>query len=365
MRRPVDSWFFWIVAALAAGGLFIFFSASLGLLARDGASFSAVALNQLLGFLLGSVALFLATRFHYKSLKTYSFLIFLFSLILTAFVFIPGVGFSHGGATRWLNIFGVFSFQPSELLKLGFVLYLAAWLSSSSSRLVHARYGIAPFLILIGVVGILLLKQPDTGTFLVIFAAGVAQLLVAGVPLRHIGIVGILAAGGLAALSFLRPYLWARITVFFNPAIDPQGIGYQLQQSLIAIAQGEVFGRGFGQSVQKFNFLPEPINDSIFAVFSEEFGFIGGLALLSLFLVFAARGFMIASRAPDQFSRLLTVGIVILVMGQAFLNMGSMTGIFPLTGLPLPFVSHGGTALLLSLTEAGIVLGVSRYMHKR
>lgn len=365
MRRSIDLLFFWIVVSLAASGFFIFFSASLGLLARNGASFSAVALNQLLGFLLGTIALFVATRVHFKNLKAYSFHIFLFSLILTALVFVPDVGFSHGGATRWLDVFGVFSFQPSELLKLGFVLYLAAWLSSAGSRIAHARYGLVPFLILVAIAGAFLLKQPDTGTFMVLFFAGVAQIIVAGISWRHIGTVLSLAAAGLAVLVFLRPYLWARISVFLDPSTDPQGIGYQLQQSLIAVAQGEVFGKGFGQSIQKFKFLPEPINDSIFAVFSEEFGFIGGLALITLFLVFAARGFVIALRAPDQFSRLLVVGIVILIIGQAFLNMASMIGIFPLTGLPLPFVSHGGTALLLSLAEAGIVLGISRYIQKR
>ena len=152
-----------------------------------------------------------------------------------------------------------------------------------------------------------------------------------------------------------------RILTFLNPSSDPLGNGYQIQQSLIAIGSGHIFGRGFGQSVQKFDYLPEPMGDSIFAVFAEEFGFMGALLLLSLFIFFAFRGLKIATHSPDQFGGLLVVGIVILIVSQSFINIGSLIGIFPLTGLPLLFISHGGTALFFALVGVGIVLNVSRY----
>ena len=190
------------------------------------------------------------------------------------------------------------------------------------------------------------------------------MFLASGANWKHIwGVLGV-ALAGLATLAFTRPYVMDRILTFFQPAVDPQGTGYQIQQSLIAIGSGEFFGRGFGQSVQKFSFLPEPISDSIFSVFAEEFGFAGGALLITLFLLFALRGFIIAKNAPDAFSRLTVLGIVILITGQAFVNIGSMLNVFPLTGLPLPFVSHGGTALIVSCAAAGIVLTISRYSKK-
>lgn len=363
-KRSIDRVFLFTVITLVVAGFFIFTSASLGLLARSGASFSSVAFSQIfLGIIMGSIALITMSHVNYKYLQKYSFYIYLLSIAITLLVFIPALGFEFNGAKRWLSI-GSFSFQPAEFLKLGFVIYLAAWLSGIKDKIHTFSYGALPFVILITLAAIPLLLQPDTGTFLVIFAAGFGMFLTAGARWRDIASLIGLGIAGLAIMIFKRPYLMDRITAFIDPSKDPLGSGYQIQQSLIAIGSGEWFGRGFGQSIQKFNFLPEPIGDSIFAVVAEEFGFIGSVILIMIFLFFALRGMKIAAKSRDSFGGLLVVGIVILIVAQSFLNIGAMLGILPLTGVPLLFVSHGGTALFFALLSVGIILNVSRYTRK-
>ena len=345
-------------------GIFVFSSASLGVLAKSEAKFYSIIFSQIiLGFTLGIFSLILFSKFNYRFFRKYSFIIFVFAAVITALVFVPGLGFEHNGARRWIEV-GFFSFQPSEFLKIGFVIYFAALLSLARERVRTFRYGIFPFLALIGVCGAILIKQPDAGTFMVIFSAGLAMLFVSGTKLRNIAVLGFLSIVGMALLSLVKPYLKARIITYFNPGADPLGASYQIQQSLIAIGSGEIFGRGFGQSIQKFNFLPEPVGDSIFAVISEEFGFVGALTLLSLFLIFAFRGLKIASNTGDQFGRLLATGLVILIVFQSLINIGSMIGILPLVGVPIVFISHGGTALLFALAEVGIILNISKNTKK-
>jgi cell division protein FtsW len=210
------------------------------------------------------------------------------------------------------------------------------------------------------ILGGLLIKQPDTDNFLMIVFSGMAIFLVSGGRWRYILILIITALISVGVLAMTRPYVMQRITTFLNPSENAQGSGYQIQQSLIAIGSGGMFGRGFGQSIQKFNFLPEPIGDSIFAVEAEEFGFIGACILIFLYVLFALRGLKIASKVPDLFGRLLVVGIVIMIVAQAFVNIGAMLGVLPLSGITLPFVSHGGTSLFITLLEVGIVLSISK-----
>jgi len=342
-------------------GFFLFTSASLGLLARDGgASFGAVAFNQaFFGLIGGSIAMFLLSRLDYHFWKRYSFYIFLFSIFVTLLVFIPGVGFSSGGATRWISL-GPVSFQPAEFLKLGFIIYLAAWLAGVRHKIHKFQYGLLPLLIIVGLIGAILLKQPDTGTLIVIFATGLAMFITAGGRWRDVFLAGLASGASLLGLALVRPYVLDRLLTFIRPEIDPLGAGYQIQQSLIAVGSGQWFGRGFGQSIQKFNYLPEPIGDSIFAVIAEEWGFIGASLLIFLFLFFAFRGLKIAANSRDIFGGLLAVGIVILITAQSLINIASMLGVFPLTGMPLLFVSHGGTALFFAMAEVGIVLNISR-----
>ena len=360
MTHRVDRIFLGIVVALVAGGFIVFLSASLGLLSREGARLSSIAGTQLLGILLGAGLGYGASLIHYRAWRRFSPYLLLVAVALTLLVFVPGVGVSHGGALRWLDIAG-FSFQPAEFLKIGFVVFFAAFLSSVREKAHAFRYGLLPFFLLVAAAGAILLSQPDTDSFVILTLTLFAMFFVAGAPLRHLALAALVCLVLLAALVFFRPYLKERLLTFLQPASDPQGAGWQIQQSLIAIGSGGGFGRGFGQSVQKFSYLPEPVGDSIFAVASEEFGFAGALALIALFLAFLMRGLRIATHAPDSFGGLLALGIVILISLSAFVNIASMLGLIPLSGLPLPFVSHGGTAMLITLAEVGIVLNISRY----
>ncbi len=365
MHQSVDRTLLAIVTILVVVGFFIFSSASLGLLARNGASFSSVAIGQLVfGIIGGSIALYIMSSIHYRVWRKYAFYIFLFTILLTLLVFVPGLGFEHGGALRWIHI-GSFTFQPAELLKIGFVIYLATWLSRMNPQTEGFLRGSLPFFSLLAILGFVLLLQPDTDTFSIIAAAGLAMYITAGAKVREI--VGVFVVGALllAALALTRPYIMDRIMTFVDPSRDPQGAGYQITQSLIAIGSGGIWGRGYGQSIQKFEYLPEPIGDSVFAVYSEEFGFLGSTILVLLFAFFTMRGFRIATHAPDPFGMYLVVGFVTLIATQAFLNISSMLGITPLSGLPLPFISHGGSALFTALASIGIVLNVSKYQRRK
>lgn len=350
-----------IVLTLVVVGFFIFSSASLGLLAREGARFSSVAFSQItFGIVGGLAALFLASTIHYRHWRQYAFYIFLGSIIATLLVFIPGLGLSHGGATRWIDL-GITTVQPSEFLKLGFIIYIATWLSGTYKNVESLTKGTLPFYTIVAIPGVLLLLQPDTDTFLILAAAATAMFLAAGGKWRDVLLLGAAALVLIIVLIFARPYIKDRIVSFIDPSSDPQGSGYQVQQSLIAIGSGGVNGRGFGQSVQKFEYLPEPIGDSVFAVYAEEFGFIGSSLLIILLSFFTFRGFRIATHAKDMFGMLLVVGIMSVIVIQAFLNIAAMVGLAPMLGLPLPFISHGGTALLVTLAAVGIVLNVSKY----
>ena len=255
---------------------------------------------------------------------------------------------------------GPISFQPSELLKFSYVLYLAAFLASRREAVRSFKHGFMPFLVITLIAGALIIAEPDLGTAGVMALSGIFLFLTAGGLFRHIFIIIGIVAVLLSALVYLEPYRWERIRVFSNPQYDPQGSGYQLRQALIAIGSGGLFGRGFGMSRQKFDYLPEPVGDSIFAVAAEEFGFVGSVLLLFLFLIFAWRGLKVAYESEDNFSRLLGAGIVILICVQSLVNIAALSGLLPLTGIPLLFISQGGSALAVTLAEAGILLNISK-----
>ena len=361
MQQTLDRTLLILTGILLGIGFLIFSSASLGLLAREGARFSSVAMSQIgFGIIGGTLALFIASTLHYRWWRQYAFYIFLCTLTLTLAVFVPGLGFSHGGAKRWILI-GSFSMQPAEFLKIGFTIYMATWLSGMKHVIHSFTKGTVAFVLLLSVVGIPLLLQPDTDTFMIIAAASLAMFIVAGGRIRDVLLMGLVGVCIIGVLAFTRPYIMDRIQTFINPNLDPQGSGYQIKQSLIAVGSGGIAGRGFGQSIQKFEYLPEPIGDSIFAVYAEEFGFIGSTILILLFTFFAFRGYRVAAHAPDLFGMLIVVGIITLIISQTFLNIAAMLGVAPLSGLPLPFISHGGTALLTLLGAVGIVLNVSKY----
>ncbi len=278
-------------------------------------------------------------------------------------LFIPALTLNHGGAGRWLNLKWL-TLQPSEFLKIGFIVYFAAWLAFAKEKVQTFKMGMLPFLIIVGGLGVLLLVQSDTFTFLFIVATGMSMLIAAGGKFRHIGYIVLCAAVVVGLVVYTRPYARQRVITFLHPAADSQGAGYQIQQSLIAIGSGKMFGRGYGQSVQKFGYLPQPTDDSIFAVEAEEFGFVGSTVLILLFLLFVFRSFKIATRAPDPFSQLLVLGISMLIIIESFANISAMMGIIPLSGKPLLFVSHGGTALIIILTAVGMIANVSKYQKK-
>ena len=359
-RAKVDKTFLIVTILLVVFGFFIFSSASLALLAKENSNYSSVAFSQtVLGLVCGSIAMYLSARTDYKIWKKFAFYILILAIVLNILVLIPSIGFEHGGARRWLSVLGV-SFQPSELLKLGFIIYFAAWVSAVKDKIKTFSWGLAPFVVILGICGGLLLKQPDHDTLLVLSATGIAMFVAAGARWKHILLLAII---GLMALSFkiyTTPYAMQRVNTFLNPAADSLNTGWQTQQSLIAVGSGGLFGRGFGQSVQKFTYLPEPVGDSVFAVAAEELGFIGSILLITLFVLFCTRGLKIASGGTNPFARLTVVGIVIMIVSQAFVNIGAMLGVVPLSGITLPFVSQGGTSLFFTLLEAGIVLSISR-----
>jgi cell division protein FtsW len=339
----------------------MFGSASLGVLAKHEDKFYSILINQFVFGLLGGFSLlFLFSFIHYSYIRKFSFYFYLASFFLTLLFFVPHIGFAHGGAHRWIHLLG-FSLQPAELLKYGVIFFWAEWLVLYQKGVHTFKYGLLPFFVIVCLPFLLLLAQPDTGTGAILLFSGFAMYFIAGASWKDISKLFLAGVLGLFVLTLISPYVLERIKTFLDPAHDSQGSSYQLQQSLIAIGSGGIDGRGYMQSVQKFNFLPEPIGDSIFSVISEELGLIGATFLLLLFLSLAFRGYKIAGDLPDLYGALVIVGIVTLYTVQALLNTASMVGLFPLTGVPLPFVSHGGTSLLTSLLGTGIILNISKF----
>lgn len=362
VKNRIDKFYFFLVSLLLTSGFIIFLSAAQSLLSRENAAnFWLVAGKQLAVLLIGVVAMILTSHLSYKYYRRFAFWIFLVAIGLSLLVFVPVIGHGSGGANRWIDFGGPFTFQPSELLKFGFVVYAAYWLSSEKDKILTLRKGVVPFLIILAIPALILLKEPDTGSFMVLFAAACAMLLGSGARWKHLGLILLAAIILVAGLAWWKPYIRDRLTTFLDPSQDVLGASYQINQSLIAIGSGGVMGRGFGQSIQKFNYLPEAIGDSIFAVLAEEFGLIGSSLILILYAIFTIWGLKIAARVNDSFGRLLALGLVILISAQAFINISAMVGLIPLTGVPLTFISHGGSALIIALMEVGIILNISRH----
>lgn len=354
-----DRMFATIVLILVGAGVALFASASLGMLATADASFGRAVVSQTgFGLIPGMLAL-LAFRFlPPKRLAQLILPLYVGSLLLTLLVFVPGIGLTLNGATRWIDL-GITTIQPGEFLKLSVVLMLAAYLSHAKDKLADFKTGLLPFLGIVGIPAAILLAQPNTSTVLVIGAACAAVYFLAGAPWRDFVILALGSAVLLTSLVIMRPYLLDRVQTFIKPSENAQTSGYHIQQSLIAIGSGGIAGRGFGQSVQKFNYLPEAQSDSVFAVYAEEFGFVGAVLLILLFVAFAMRGLIIAGESATLFGTLAVTGLTLLITFSAFLNIGALLGVMPLTGLPLPFISQGGTALMAALASVGIILNVA------
>jgi cell division protein FtsW len=365
-KNNIDKFFLSIILSLVVIGLISFTSASLGILVKNEAKFYGVIFSQFVfGLFGGLVALYVGLKIPHKLLRKYSLILFILSIILTAMVFIPGIGELRGGARRWIDVFG-FSFQPVEFLKIGFIIYFAAWLSWVKEKVRDPFFSVLPLFVMLGIIATVLIKQPDTKSIILITITALVMLFVSGAPIKYIlGILGLAIFAFVILISF-KPYLKERINTFINPGENSQTTSYQLQQSLIAVGSGGILGRGLGQSIQKFNYLPEPQGDSIFAVIGEELGFLGCSIIIFLYVSFALRGYRIAIRnAPDAFAKLLVIGIITIITAQSFMNIASIIGVFPLTGVPLVFISQGGTALLLSLGMVGIILNISRFQNRQ
>lgn len=326
---------------------------------KFGSSYYYLSHQLLYGVLPGLGLMFLLSKIDYKFWKKISLPILFGALFLMVLVFMPNLGYDLKGATRWLNI-GGFSFQPSEVLKLSLIIYLAAWFGNRDERIKNWTYGMAPFFIVLVFIGTLLFLQPDIGTLIIVSLISFTIYFLAGSSIKHFLIIILVAISILAIGIAVEPYRFNRIKAFIDPSIDPRGISYQVNQSMISIGSGGMFGVGFGKSTQKFGFLPEVVNDSIFAVVAEELGFIGATFLIFLFVIFAFLMVQTAQGISDKFGRLLVMGMVAWVVGQAFINMAAISGLVPLTGIPLPFVSYGGSAMMVLLAGMGVVLSVAK-----
>jgi len=326
-----------------------------------GDSYYFVKHQLIFGLIPGLAALILFSRIPYAFWRRHAWNLLILSIVLLVLVFIPGISAGIGSAHSWITVGGVFSLQPAEIVKLTFLFYLAAWLGARDERGVRDVHGgFLPFLLMLGTIVTLLILQPDIGTMTIIAAMSLIVYFVAGAPLTYV--FGLIAAGaaGIALLITAAPYRAARFTTFLNPELDPQGIGYHINQALLAIGSGGLFGVGYGHSRQKFQYLPEVAGDSIFAVVGEELGFLCSFAIIALFLLILWRLLAIASRTGDRFGKYFTVGVAAWIILQAFVNIGSMVALMPITGVPLPFISYGGTSLAVSLAAVGVVLSVSR-----
>lgn len=358
-KNSPDIWLFSLTIALLVIGLFMVFDASYARAGQDGDSLYYFK-RQALYAAIGLVLMFAAMSMRYWKLEKYATALLLLSIIGLALVLVPGIGVVVNGARRWIRI-GPIQVQPSEFAKLGLIVYMAAFLSEKGRDIRDLKTGLLPALIPLIPIGFLTMEEPDMGTALVMTGVVVVMIYMSGAKSRHVG--AIIAGGILLATiyAFSADYRRARVLSFINPFDDYYGSGYQVCQSLIALGSGGIFGVGICEGREKLFYLPAEHTDFILAVLGEEMGLIGTLAMASLFLWFAARGFSIAYRTREQFGKLLAGGITALVAGQALLNMCVVTSSVPATGVPLPFISYGGSSLALNLLSVGVLLGISTY----
>lgn len=312
------------------------------------------------GVFFGFIAFSITSRIHYHYWKRVAFPLMVATIVLLILVLIPGIGFEFLGAKRWINISGLL-FQPTELTKLTFLIYLATWLEKRGEGISDVTYGLFPFLFLLGVITLLIMLEPDMGTMTVIAAISLSTYFIAGAPWKHLSWIFASTIAMFVLLIKIAPYRTARFTVFLNPELDPQGIGYHMNQALLAIGSGGFFGLGLGHSRQKYNYLPEVTGDSIFAVIAEEMGFLITILFICLFVGLMIRGYRIAKQSPDLYGKLLAVGITTWIVFQAFVNIGAMVALVPLTGIPLPFVSYGSSSLITILAACGILINISKH----
>jgi len=363
-NKKIDYSLLFTVLALLTYGLVVLYSASTVNSFNNFGNTTHYIIHQLTyGAGLGLIALYVCSKIDYHVWQKYlSFLIFA-SLFLLALVKVPGLSFSSGGATRWVHL-GPIVFQPAELAKLVIIFYLASWVDKKKAHLHDFYFGLLPSLLIVGLFASLILWQPDLGTMLVLLLVAFFMLLVAGIPWKYVMYSAIAGFLSLYLLIKIEPYRVRRLSTFFDSSIDPSGISYQINQALLAIGSGGLWGLGYGLSMQKHNYLPEVMSDSIFAVLAEELGLVRSLGVITLFLLFMVKGFQITKNAPDTFGRMTAFGITAWITLQAAVNIGAIVGLLPLTGIPLPFFSYGSSSLIANLAAVGILLNISSFSQK-
>lgn len=356
-----DWWLLSVLLTLVMFGTVMVFSASFPDVAvEEGLARYSVLIRQLFYVALGCVGLIVGMRIDYHAYHRLAFWMMLgIVALLIALVFVPGVGTEVFGAKRWI-MFGPLSIQPSELAKPAIVLYMASWLSAKGKHVSSFSHGLVQFSVVMGVLVGLVMLEPDLGTSVLLVTVGVAMFFVAGANPVHFASFIILGATAFLTMALSAPYRRDRILVFLNPDADLQNLGWQLYQARLALGSGGLFGLGLGASRQKFSWLPAAHNDAIFAVIGEELGLVGCGFIVVLFCAVAYRGYKIATRAPDSFGTLIAVGITTWLIFQAAFNIGGITMAIPFTGIPLPFISAGGSSLVVAMTSVGILLNVSR-----
>jgi cell division protein FtsW len=360
MRSLPDVYIVLITMMLLSIGVTMVYSASTVIAFHDYGDKFYYLYRQLIFAGLGLVAMFVTLHIDYWVWKKYAVVGLIICFALLLIVLIPGVGVVRGGARSWLGI-GSLGIQPSEFMKLTMIIFLAKVLSENQVRLNHFWTGLFPLLGILALAFGLIMLQPDLGTGAVLLGAALIVIYMAGARLSHLTALMLTGVGGFVALIIAAPYRMKRITAFMDPWSDPLGAGYQAIQSLYAIGPGGLLGLGFGQSRQKFSYLPEPQTDFIFSIVAEELGFIGGSFILLLFLLLFWRGIRVAIMAPDAFGSLLAAGIIGIIGVQVFINIGVVIGLMPVTGITLPLISAGGSSLTLLLTAIGVLLNISRH----
>lgn len=354
--RPPDRLLLGIVLFLSFFGVLMVYDSSVAIAIRDFGNQYYYAREQLKWLGIGVVVMIILSRIDYHLLHRFALPAMVGVMALLLAVFIPGFGVRALGAHRWLN-FGLFILQPAEAAKLVLIIYLAAWFSAKEKERLGA------FLLLTGIIFGLVMLEPDLGTAIIIALTALILYFLSGAPVKHFALLLPVLLIGVIVLAVSSPYRFQRLTTYLDPDRDPLGASYQIRQALLSLGSGGFMGIGIGKSRQKYEYLPEANTDSIFAIIGEETGFIGGTLVVGAFAFFVWRGFRIAARAADPFGKLLAAGVSSWVAVQSILNIGAMSALFPITGIPLPFISYGGSSLVILLAASGIVLNVSRQLR--
>lgn len=358
-RKPFDFWLFIIVLMILSVGIIMVFSASGPFSHSEFGDASSIFKRQLMFAAIGFLAMLITMNLDYRIYRGLAVPVLGVAILLLVALFVPGLGIKENNAVRWLKY--PIRFQPSEVAKFAVILFLSARLSSRKKNAETFFKGFIPHMLILGIISYLMVKQPHVSGTVIILAIAFIILFAAGTKIWHFLVI-ILPMGGLGyALYHFIPHVEKRINVFLDPFADSGGDGYQVIQSLYAIGSGGLTGRGLGRSMQKFLYLPYPHNDFILAILAEELGFFGVLGLMGLFILFTIRGLKIAMFAKDKFGSLMAVGITTMITIQVLLNVGVVTSVIPPTGISLPLISYGGTSLVITLAQIGILLNISKY----